>query len=87
MTHSDTGGQPIAITGVGVRLPGGIRAPAALWQLLVDGGTNVARIPADRLPIDELHDPGDDVGPGRSDCSGRAAIAQSPCPPTRRRSC
>lgn len=66
MTHSDTGGNPIAITGIGVRLPGGIRSPEALWQLLVDGGTNVARIPPDRLPIDELHDPGDRVGPGRS---------------------
>jgi acyl transferase domain-containing protein len=39
---------PIAITGIGVRMPSGVRSPQALWELLRGGGDTVADIPASR---------------------------------------
>ena len=40
--------EPIAVIGLGCRLPGGIAGPEALWQLLSDGGTTVGEVPAER---------------------------------------
>ncbi|MGI5183698.1 type I polyketide synthase [Dactylosporangium sp. CA-152071] len=40
--------EPIAIVGMGCRLPGGISSPEELWQLLVDGGDAISELPADR---------------------------------------
>ncbi|PSK96208.1 acyl transferase domain-containing protein [Murinocardiopsis flavida] len=37
-----------AITGIGCRLPGGVRGPAAFWDLLLEGRDAVAPIPAPR---------------------------------------
>ena len=31
--------EPIAVVGMGCRLPGGVHDPAGLWQLLRDGGS------------------------------------------------
>src|SRR5882757_9546293 len=45
---TDRAREPIAIVGMGCRLPGGVRTPQQLWQL-VDGGKDVvAGFPADR---------------------------------------
>jgi acyl transferase domain-containing protein len=43
------GREPIAITGLGCRLPGDIDNPAQLWEFLARGGDAVAAAPADRL--------------------------------------
>lgn len=40
--------EPIAVIGVGCRLPGGIEGPEALWQLLAEGGNTVGEVPAER---------------------------------------
>ncbi len=40
--------EPIAVIGLGCRLPGGIAGPEALWQLLADGGNTVGEVPAER---------------------------------------
>ncbi|MEV4561325.1 beta-ketoacyl synthase N-terminal-like domain-containing protein [Kitasatospora sp. NPDC049285] len=40
--------EPIAITGIGCRLPGEVSGPADLWRLLVDGVDAITEIPASR---------------------------------------
>ncbi|MGV0750940.1 beta-ketoacyl synthase N-terminal-like domain-containing protein, partial [Mycolicibacter minnesotensis] len=44
--------EPIAVVGVGCRLPGGVDGPAALWRLLCDEGSGIVRVPADRWDAD-----------------------------------
>ncbi|CAM4075117.1 type I polyketide synthase [Kibdelosporangium persicum] len=41
-------GEPIAVVGIGCRLPGGVTSPAELWDLLVDGRNAVSPVPAGR---------------------------------------
>jgi thioester reductase-like protein len=48
--------EPIAIIGVGCRLPGAPN-PAAFWQLLQNGGDAIQEIPADRWDVDQYYDP------------------------------
>ncbi|PCC69161.1 myxalamid-type polyketide synthase MxaE and MxaD [Nannocystis exedens] len=57
-------GEPIAIVGVGCRLPGGIDDTDALWQLLRAGGTTRVEVPAERWDIAAHHDP-DPTAPGK----------------------
>ncbi|MFC0112326.1 type I polyketide synthase [Kibdelosporangium aridum] len=40
--------EPIAIVGMGCRLPGGVTDPAELWRLLAEGTDAVGPFPADR---------------------------------------
>ncbi|MEK2476997.1 SDR family NAD(P)-dependent oxidoreductase [Streptomyces noursei] len=40
--------EPIAIVGMSCRLPGGIRSPEDLWQLLDDGRDGISAFPTDR---------------------------------------
>ncbi|MFT4975455.1 MAG: acyl transferase domain-containing protein, partial [Myxococcota bacterium] len=55
---------PIAIVGMGCRLPGGVSTPQALWTLLDAGEDAVAPIPVDRWDVDAWFDP-DPGTPGR----------------------
>ncbi|MDV9178623.1 type I polyketide synthase, partial [Streptomyces sp. W16] len=41
-------GEPVAVIGVGCRLPGGVRGPDGYWQLLIDGVDAIRRVPEDR---------------------------------------
>lgn len=45
---ADEAHQPIAIVGIGCRLPGGIDTPGTLWQGLLDGAGTLAGTPAHR---------------------------------------
>ncbi|KAI3553359.1 hypothetical protein CABS03_12727 [Colletotrichum abscissum] len=50
-------GSPIAIIGVGCRLPGGASDLEKLWQLLSEGRSGRTKIPKDRWHADEWFDP------------------------------
>ncbi|HLO94988.1 MAG TPA: type I polyketide synthase, partial [Burkholderiaceae bacterium] len=56
--------EPIAIVGMGCRLPGGADSPAQLWTLLAEGRDAIVEVPPDRW-TDDLYDP----QPGRPDTS------------------
>ncbi|KAF9631021.1 hypothetical protein BFW01_g1895 [Lasiodiplodia theobromae] len=46
------GPQPIAIVGMGMRLPGGIHSSDDFWKLLVEKGDGRCRVPGNRYNID-----------------------------------
>ena len=48
--------EPIAVVGMGCRLPGGGNSPAQYWQLLRDGVDAISRVPADRWDADRYYD-------------------------------
>ena len=56
--------EPIAIIGMGCRVPGGADTPEAFWRLLSDGVDAIDVIPRDRWDIDPLYDPNPDA-PGK----------------------
>ncbi|MEU1670458.1 beta-ketoacyl synthase N-terminal-like domain-containing protein [Streptomyces roseifaciens] len=54
---------PIAVIGMGCRLPGAAD-PGQLWEMLLAGSDAVTDVPADRWDVASLHSP--EGGPGRS---------------------
>ncbi|MEU3466099.1 type I polyketide synthase [Streptomyces sp. NPDC006733] len=53
--------EPIAIVGMGCRLPGGVSSPEELWQLVEQGGDAVSGFPEDRdWDLERLFDPDPD---------------------------
>ncbi|OBA59293.1 polyketide synthase [Mycobacterium sp. 1100029.7] len=48
---------PIAVIGMGCRLPGGIDSPDAFWRALLRGDDLVTEIPPDRWDVDDHYDP------------------------------
>ncbi len=56
--------EPIAITGLGCRLPGGVTTPEEFWQLMLNGVDAVSEIPEDRWAIHRFYEP--DGAPGKS---------------------
>ena len=61
----DTPITPVAVIGMGCRLPGGIDSPELLWEAMLRGDDLITEIPADRWDADEHDDPERGV-PGRS---------------------
>lgn len=51
--------EPIAVVGIGCRLPGGVSTVKAFWETLLDGIDTVSEIPADRFDFASFHDNGD----------------------------
>ncbi len=49
--------DPIAIVGMGCRLPGGANTPDSLWRLLCDGIETGREVPSDRWKVDAWYDP------------------------------
>ncbi|GAA3487910.1 type I polyketide synthase [Streptomyces cremeus] len=58
--------DPIAIVGMACRLPGGIRTPEELWQLVSTGGDGIEPFPTDRGWDLKTLGAGDPDGRGRS---------------------
>ncbi|MDT5115623.1 MAG: phthiocerol/phenolphthiocerol synthesis type-I polyketide synthase, partial [Mycobacterium sp.] len=56
--------EPVAVVGIGCRLPGSVTGPDSFWQLLMDGRDAVDEVPADRWDADAFYDP-DPQAPGR----------------------
>jgi acyl transferase domain-containing protein/acyl carrier protein/NADP-dependent 3-hydroxy acid dehydrogenase YdfG len=53
----DTGHEPIAIIGIGCRLPGGANSAQAFWELLRHGEEAISEVPADRWDLAHHFDP------------------------------
>jgi acyl transferase domain-containing protein/SAM-dependent methyltransferase len=60
-----TSAEPIAIVGLGCRLPGGANDEASLWRVLRDGVDTIDKVPADRWNGRAIYD-GDPDHPGTS---------------------
>ncbi|KJS53410.1 hypothetical protein VM98_25440, partial [Streptomyces rubellomurinus subsp. indigoferus] len=58
-----TAHEPIAVVGLGCRLPGGVDTPEDLWRALLDGLDAVREVPADRWDADAWYD-ADPATPG-----------------------
>ena len=56
--------EPIAIIGVGCRIPGGANDPDEFWRLLHEGRSGVREIASDRWDSDAYYDPNPDA-PGK----------------------
>src|SRR5262245_15111540 len=56
--------EPIAIVGIGVRMPGGGDTPEAFWKLLRDGVDATSEVPPDRWDVNAYYDPNPDA-PGK----------------------
>ncbi|NKY96652.1 type I polyketide synthase [Nocardiopsis alborubida] len=56
-TTASTNREPVAIIGMGCRLPGGIATPTQLWEALVQGLDCVTRVPDERWKqmVERLH--------------------------------
>ncbi|MHB9858119.1 type I polyketide synthase [Streptomyces sp. YIM S03343] len=59
------GTEPVAVIGIGCRLPGGADGPDGFWQLLGEGRDAVTEVPADRWKADDFFDE-DPTAPGRT---------------------
>jgi acyl transferase domain-containing protein/NADPH:quinone reductase-like Zn-dependent oxidoreductase/acyl carrier protein/short-subunit dehydrogenase len=58
------GREPIAVIGLGCRVPGRGRDGASFWRLMRDGVDAISRVPSERFDIDALYHP-DPATPGK----------------------
>ncbi|MFD9718898.1 amino acid adenylation domain-containing protein [Streptomyces sp. NPDC059076] len=49
--------EPIAIVGMGCRMPGGANSPTTFWEFLDSGGDGIGEIPASRWDVEGFYDP------------------------------
>lgn len=57
MSSYDDAADPIAIIGIGCRLPGGATTPAELWELLDTGVDAIGPVPVNRWDVDRYYSP------------------------------
>jgi phthiocerol/phenolphthiocerol synthesis type-I polyketide synthase A len=51
--HGET--EPIAVVGIGCRLPGGVDGPDQFWRLLEEGRSGIVRVPPERWDADAFY--------------------------------
>lgn len=56
--------EPLAIVGIGCRLPGGVNGPESFWQLMTEGRSGIVPVPADRWNRERWHHENVDI-PGK----------------------
>ena len=56
-THQPQALEPIAIVGIGCRLPGGANSAEQFWELLRDGRDAISEVPSDRWDLTLHGDP------------------------------
>src|SRR3546814_530313 len=56
--------EPVAVIGIGCRMPGGIDGPEAFWDMLEAGTDAVSEVPPERWDADAFYDPDPDA-PGK----------------------
>ena len=56
-TQGESAPEPIAVTGVGLRMPGGIDTLDAFWDLLACGGDAIEEIPSSRWDAEAFYAP------------------------------
>lgn len=66
--------EPLAIVGIGCRLPGGIEDVEGFWNFLMHGGDAIVDIPSSRWDAKRYHDP-TGASPGRAQVQ-RAGLLQ-----------
>ena len=49
--------EPIALIGIGCRMPGGANDPESFWQLLRNGVDAISEVPPERWDLDAYYDP------------------------------
>ncbi|HEV7279867.1 MAG TPA: amino acid adenylation domain-containing protein [Pirellulaceae bacterium] len=59
-----TAREPLAIVGIGCRLPGGSDDPAGFWSMLAEGRSGIREVPSDRWNLDRFYHSNPDL-PGR----------------------
>ncbi|HRA88993.1 MAG TPA: polyketide synthase, partial [Planctomycetaceae bacterium] len=53
---SATAREPLAVIGIGCRLPGGINSPTTFWEALLEGRNAICDVPEDRWNHSRFHD-------------------------------
>lgn len=56
--------EPLAIVGIGCRLPGGVNGPESFWQLMTEGRSGIVPVPTDRWNRERWHHENVDI-PGK----------------------
>ena len=55
-SNTKPGKDPIAIVGIGCRLPGKIKDPASFWNFLANKGDAISEVPGDRWNLESFYD-------------------------------
>ncbi|KAK2814254.1 Type I Iterative PKS, partial [Arthroderma sp. PD_2] len=54
-TLDDGGCPPVAIVGMALRLPGGVKSPDELWKFLIEKKNGVCEVPGSRYTVDSFY--------------------------------
>ncbi|CAH1230559.1 FASN [Branchiostoma lanceolatum] len=55
--HQTEHNLPIAIVGIGCRMPGGTTSPSKFWDVISEGRNVITEVPAERWSLDVYHSP------------------------------
>lgn len=66
--------EPIAVVGIGCRLPGDVHSPADFWRVVANGVDTITEVPPDRWASDDYYDR-DPAATGKTNCRWGGFIA------------